>query len=51
MDSDVFSWKKSKKEAQKHMKQRIAIYEKNGRNDVAKRLKEKLTRVIEDENK
>ncbi len=45
----AFSWKEAKKEAIKHMKYRIGIYEKGGRNMEATRLKEKLARFVKDE--
>ncbi len=45
----AFSWKEAKKEAIKHMKYRIAVYEKGGRNMEATRLKEKVKRLIEDD--
>ncbi len=43
-----FSWAEAKKEAIKHRKYRIAIYEKAGRNKEALMEKEKLKRLLDD---
>ncbi len=42
-----FSWKEAKKEAIQHMKYRQGIYEKIGRVDEAKRMKIKISMILE----
>ncbi len=44
-----FSWKEAKKEAIKHMKHRIAVYEKNGRVDQANKLKNKVKELLDND--
>ncbi len=44
----AFSWKKVKKRAVRHMKDRLKLYLANGRNQEARRLKEKIERLEKD---
>ncbi len=48
-DHVPFSWKQAKKDSIRHKKRRIAIYEKTGRVMEAKRLRDKVTRMMEDD--